>query len=441
MTGIVAGLTPNFQLSKIAFDARGWDAEFNRNLSVIDAALFAATGLSGIGGVWQNSTAYAVGNRVTDEDSGSIFQCAVAHTSSATGTFEEHRTANPTHWNALNTVPVNRGQWTTSVAYNVNDYVIDNSRFAVCKIAHTSTTSLDADIANWEILVNLLTDQDQTISEAGPGQRFKRPTTVANPTNTNFNTYRQGIIDEAAGRFKGQFIDDAGANAGDVFRMTPNANGLEFMEWLVSGSRRWDFDNIAYVVREIPFIVGHTYNDGANTRANYDSGGPTSSGEGVHIDHIGRIITQVAGATGDNVVCHALYRDTTRVMDVTADGDLRNTNGSFSSLSDEREKKQISKSDPVLEKVLSIDVVDHSWRDETMGGRRYHRFTAQNVMKVFPENVRHYDIHKNKKRYSVDMMAFIPIVVQAIQELHKDMMDENHKLRVQIEKLQGASNV
>lgn len=51
---------------------------------------------------WANSTAYSIGNQRYDGSSGTIWQCAVAHTSPATPTtFAQDRAANPTRWTAV----------------------------------------------------------------------------------------------------------------------------------------------------------------------------------------------------------------------------------------------------------------------------------------------------------------------------------------------------
>lgn len=47
------------------------------------------------GVAWANATAYAVGARITD---GIIYECVVAHTSPASGTFAEARATYPTYW-------------------------------------------------------------------------------------------------------------------------------------------------------------------------------------------------------------------------------------------------------------------------------------------------------------------------------------------------------
>lgn len=168
MTGTVRGYTDNYAFSMLNFGAHNWHNEYNRNLQVADSLLFAATGLSGVLGAWANNTAYVVGNRVTDPDSGSLWQTEVAHTSATNGTFSADRAANPTYWNEITGAPINRGAWTNSVTYNENDFVVDNYRYAVCSTTHTSNGAgvFNDDIANWEVLIDLSTvDEDPTLTD------------------------------------------------------------------------------------------------------------------------------------------------------------------------------------------------------------------------------------------------------------------------------------
>lgn len=168
MTGTVLARTSNYALSMLAFGAHNWHTEHNRNIQVIDSLLFAATGLSGVLGEWVNTTSYVVGNRVTDPDSGEVFQCETSHISAATGTFSDDRTANAAYWSNITGTPINRGVWTNNVVYNANDFVVDNRRYAVCKTQHTSNASdeFDDDAVNWEILIDTSTIfDDPALSE------------------------------------------------------------------------------------------------------------------------------------------------------------------------------------------------------------------------------------------------------------------------------------
>ena len=168
MTGTVLGYTQNYALSMLQFGAHNWHTHYNRNVQVLDSLLFAATGLSGVLGEWENNTVYVIGNRVTDADSGNIYQCEVNNTSASTGDFAADRLANPTYWNNITGTPINRGVWTNSVVYNANDFVIDNRRYAVCVTTHTSNGAgtFDDDSANWEVLIDQSTiNDDPTLSD------------------------------------------------------------------------------------------------------------------------------------------------------------------------------------------------------------------------------------------------------------------------------------
>ncbi len=152
--GTILGYTTNYRLALLNPNARSWADEDHSNWTVVDTVLFALSGLSGILGAWVNSTAYIVGDRLIDTD-GAVYQCAVANTSASTDTFTADRTANPTFWNLILNAPVSRGTWATGIKYNANDFVLDAGRYAVCNTTHTSTSSFDTDIANWDILIDV----------------------------------------------------------------------------------------------------------------------------------------------------------------------------------------------------------------------------------------------------------------------------------------------
>jgi hypothetical protein len=56
--------------------------------------------------LWANNTAYTVGTKRTDATDGSMWNCAVAHTSAAAGTFAADRAAHPTFWTATTALPL-----------------------------------------------------------------------------------------------------------------------------------------------------------------------------------------------------------------------------------------------------------------------------------------------------------------------------------------------
>lgn len=90
--------TTNYSLAVPRFDAPGWGTHMERNLDIIDAIIFAITGIPFIRGVWENDTDYEVDDRVVDQTDGTIWTCLIAHTSAATGSFAADRATNPTYW-------------------------------------------------------------------------------------------------------------------------------------------------------------------------------------------------------------------------------------------------------------------------------------------------------------------------------------------------------
>jgi hypothetical protein len=56
--------------------------------------------------VWNNSTAYAVGDRVRDGAYNKVFLCLLAHTSASSGTFAQDRVAHRDNWEEFQGVPI-----------------------------------------------------------------------------------------------------------------------------------------------------------------------------------------------------------------------------------------------------------------------------------------------------------------------------------------------
>jgi hypothetical protein len=103
MTGIgtIYGYTNYFNFRLIRFDRANWHDDEYANWRALDAALASVVAIPSFQGVWATSTAYAENDVTADETSGQLYQCAVGHTSSSSGTFEADRTANPTYWAAV----------------------------------------------------------------------------------------------------------------------------------------------------------------------------------------------------------------------------------------------------------------------------------------------------------------------------------------------------
>lgn len=150
----------NYGFQKPDFNTSIWHDEVNGNFDLLDSILFAFTGLQNFVGTWSNSTVYLVGQRVFDDDEGTIWQCRVQHTSDASDTFEADRTANPTFWIQVVSVPIIRGAWANDTFYNIGEiaYDADEGVFGRATTTHTSSSSPDTmrdDAANWEFFFDL----------------------------------------------------------------------------------------------------------------------------------------------------------------------------------------------------------------------------------------------------------------------------------------------
>jgi hypothetical protein len=163
MTGAVWSHTPHIKLGLLEFNFPNWGDDANLNMQLIDAAL----GLSGItiDGAWTNSTAYAVGTLIVDQDMNSLWRCSTSHTSAAAPTtFLQDRTAHPTYWASADQVLVPRGMWTTATVYYANDVVYKDAykySWAMGTQTFTSGASYDADVAAGKLVI--ITDTTSTI--------------------------------------------------------------------------------------------------------------------------------------------------------------------------------------------------------------------------------------------------------------------------------------
>ena len=155
-------VTVNFGFTLVERDSQPWHDKEHNNWRLLDALLARYLTLSGLEGVWQNATTYAVGDRVVDADLGTIWECKVAHTSTSTGTFAAYRTTHATHWTAISFQVTAKGQWSSGSTYEVNDFVFDGHIYATAITAHTAGSTFSTDSARWGYVI----DARSTVSAA-----------------------------------------------------------------------------------------------------------------------------------------------------------------------------------------------------------------------------------------------------------------------------------
>ena len=122
--------TRYYNLTKPDFNIITWHDQVNENFDLIDGVMFSIFGFD-MRGAWMNSTSYAVADRAFDLITGNLWQCAVAHTSAASGNFLDDRTANPTYWTQVLTV-----LGATSVNGKTGDVILDPDDLDDATTAH-----------------------------------------------------------------------------------------------------------------------------------------------------------------------------------------------------------------------------------------------------------------------------------------------------------------
>ena len=145
-------VTSNFKLKLIDFDKIPWNDDFYDNMHIIDAIMARYIAISDVQGSWENATAVTVGQRYVDNDSDTVWEVLVAHTTPSTGTFAASRSANTTYWQSITVDATYRGAWAAVTDYLINDFVSDSSRYGVVQTIHTSVTSYDTGVSNGDIV-------------------------------------------------------------------------------------------------------------------------------------------------------------------------------------------------------------------------------------------------------------------------------------------------
>lgn len=158
--------TPNYRFAKPDFNVSPWHDDVNGNFDLLDAIIFAFSGVGNIKGEWANDTVYTQGDRVIDDIDLSMWQAQVSHTSAtAPTTFAQDRAANPTYWTAISTTFDNVGAWQTATNYSANEFLTDAGRYGVVTGSYTSGASYSADVANGNIIT--LIDVSQVVHRDG----------------------------------------------------------------------------------------------------------------------------------------------------------------------------------------------------------------------------------------------------------------------------------
>jgi hypothetical protein len=152
MVGTIKRRTNNYNLGIASFDSPIWQLVYENAMDVIDAALFALSGIGNVVGVWDNATGYTLTQRVVDDTDNTMWECITAHTSEATGTFAADRAANTDRWQQVVSTFYNGGEWATGTDYNANTFVRSGNYLGIVVSSYTSGATYAADVSNGDIV-------------------------------------------------------------------------------------------------------------------------------------------------------------------------------------------------------------------------------------------------------------------------------------------------
>ncbi len=154
----VLDTTINYGIPLPGFNKPVWHDDYRAGMIIVDALMKRYIAIQNVVGVWENSTAYTVGQTVVDDVVGTLWTCAIAHTSPSTPTtFSSDRTTNSTRWTLASFSAVFRGTWATSTSYAIGDFVVSSNIYAACIQAHTSGATFAGDSAKWVYLIDAST--------------------------------------------------------------------------------------------------------------------------------------------------------------------------------------------------------------------------------------------------------------------------------------------
>ena len=208
---------------------------------------------------WSVSTAYQEGDLV--KYGGTIYVCVDAHTSAATTTLGLED--NSADWNLFIEGIENRGDWTVTTRYKLNDIVRYGAISYICITAHTSaadtTLGLENNIANWQVFSQGLESKGDWVT----GTRYKLNDVVKQGASlwlcNTYHTAAAAFITNLANwtqlvegfEFESTWSSGTTYQSGDVVRYGGNAYVAKTVHAgsnPVTGTANWDLfsENLKY---------------------------------------------------------------------------------------------------------------------------------------------------------------------------------------------------
>jgi hypothetical protein len=207
--------TPRFHLAVPDFLSEPWHAEFAAAMESIDQALFTAI-VAQETNQWLNDHAYLVGDLIIDPSTGTLYSCAVAHTSSNAAiapTFAQEFAAHPTYWTSFAVIAASQ---TEAEQGTDNNKYMTPLRTAQAITAQSPTPGI-ATVAQAQEATN--NTEIMTPLRVGQGITARIATQAEATAGTNNTQLMTPLRTE-------QLIVSAGVAGGDAIGFSAHKNGV-----------------------------------------------------------------------------------------------------------------------------------------------------------------------------------------------------------------------
>ncbi|MEO8149552.1 MAG: tail fiber domain-containing protein [Bacteroidia bacterium] len=101
-----------------------------------------------------------------------------------------------------------------------------------------------------------------------------------------------------------------------------------------------------------------------------------------------------------------------------AKANINGVSGAYTAVSDRRFKKDIEKSDNVLDKLNKLELLKYHFNEQKSTDRKFYGMIAQDVEKFFPEVVFNNKPDSGESYYTMDYSAFGLIAIKGLQEMN-----------------------
>jgi hypothetical protein len=115
-------------------------------------------------------------------------------------------------------------------------------------------------------------------------------------------------------------------------------------------------------------------------------------------------------------------------------GSFATANGAYTQASDRRLKKDISRYEPVLDKIAQIEAFSYHYLDNDSNAPLSTGFMAQDVQKLFPEAVSEMEMKNGEKMLGINYQYFTVAAIKGLQEQQEMIARQEERIAKQEER-------